>query len=429
MSRKIALFLTAVSLSASAWALDNRPLEPIDLPPSVEQGVDMVYIDQELAPRGYRPGEMIHDAAFGDPDAAPLDLLGPSNPLYTDLRRGFVRYQMRWGGLPQVEIPAGPVLKPGIDDERVALLRERLGLAPGTKYDEALARAVSEYQDVHGLKADGIAGAGTIASLNLGFEHYARVLLINLERARRLPVPGEQERYVVVDAGSAKLTMFERDRPVDSMKVGVGTAETATPMMAGYIRFAALNPYWNVPPELVNKIVAPAVVREGLVYLTDRKYEILSDWTEDAKPVDPNSVDWKALAAGQPTDLRFRRGPGPWNSMGKVKFMLPNDFGIYLHDYPDKTLFAKDDRWVSNGCIRLDDTDRLARFLYGDVPTANPEDVEKRVDLPRPVPVYMTYLTAQATPEGIRFLPDRYGRDRAVLARYFGGDRIASTAR
>lgn len=429
MSRKIALFLTVVSLSASAWALDNRPLEPIDLPPSVEQGVDMVYIDQELAPRGYRPGEMIHEAAFGGPDAAPLDLLGPANPLYTELRRGLVRYQMRWGGLPQIEIPTGPVLKPGIEGERVALLRERLGLTPGTKYDAELARVVTQYQDTHGLKADGIAGAGTVASLNLGSEHYERILLINLERAKRLPVPGAQERYVLVDAGSAKLTMFERDRPVDSMKVGVGTAETATPMMAGYIRFAALNPYWNVPPELVNKIVAPAVVREGLVYLTDRKYEILSDWTEDAKPVDPNSVDWKALAAGQPTGFRFRRGPGPWNSMGKVKFMLPNDFGIYLHDYPDKTLFDKDDRWVSNGCIRLDDTDRFARFLYGYVPTANPDDVEKRVDLPRLVPVYMTYLTAEATPDGVRFLPDRYGRDQAVLARYFGGDRIASATR
>ena len=429
MSRKIALFLTAVSLSASAWALDNRPLEPIDLPPSVEQGVDMVYIDQELAPQGYRPGEMIHDAAFGDTDSAPLDMFAAAHPLYTDLRRGFVRYQMRWGGLPQVDIPAGPTLKVGTEGDRVALLRERLGLPAGTKFDDQLARVVSEYQDVHGLKADGIAGASTIASLNLGSDYYQRLLVINMERAKRLPVPGEQRRYILVDAGSARISLYEDGRQVDSMRAIVGAAETATPMMAALMRFVSVNPYWNVPPELIHKTIAPNVLKEGLVYLSDRDYEIFSDWTDDAKKVDPTTVDWQALADGKESDLRFRRGPGPYNSMGKIKFMMPNDFGIYLHDYPDKAKFALDDRWISNGCVRVEDAQRLAKWIFGYMPEGHDPKVEENVDVPDPVPVYMTYLTAAPTREGVRFLTDHYHRDEAVLARYFGGDRIASTAR
>ncbi len=260
MSRKIALFLTALSLSASAYALDNRPLEPLDLPPSVEQGVDMIYIDQELAPSAQRQGDMVHDADFGDFDGAPLDFLGATHPLYTDLRRGLVRYEMDYGSLPQVKIPEGPALKLNSTGDRVALLRQRLGLPEGTKFDAALAEAVKKYQSVHGFKADGIAGNATIGSLNLGYKHYESVLLLNLERARRLPRTSETGRYILVDAGSAKLWMYENGRPVDSMRVIVGSHATETPMMAAQLKYLSLNPWWNTPPELVQSSVAPGVI-------------------------------------------------------------------------------------------------------------------------------------------------------------------------
>ena len=117
----------------------------------------------------------------------------------------------------------------------------------------------------------------------------------------------------------------------------------------------------------------------------------------------------------------MRRGPGPWNSMGEMKFNMPNDFGIYLHDVPDfeHDLFKKDDRWISNGCIRVEDAHRLAKWLFGDVPhpSGTPEE---NVDIPDPVPVYVTYLTAEATADGPKFRRDPYDRDPALLARYFG---------
>jgi hypothetical protein len=148
---------------------------------------------------------------------------------------------------------------------------------------------------------------------------------------------------------------------------------------------------------------------------------VLSDWTDDATPIDPATVDWQAVADGK-IQVRLRRGPGPWNSMGDMKFNMPNDFGIYLHDVPDpeRELFTKDDRWISNGCIRLEDAHRLAKWLFGDLPHAKDPKAEENVDLPEPVPVYITYLTAEAGPNGPKFRPDPYNRDPALLARYFG---------
>ncbi|HET7816585.1 MAG TPA: L,D-transpeptidase family protein [Sphingomicrobium sp.] len=430
--RQFVWIIAGLGLAFPAAAADRQPIEPIDVPPSIEQGLDMVYIDQEIAPSMSARDAQLQELGFSAGQAAPVDMFLPVHPLYTELRRGLVRYQLKWGDLPQVQVPAGPALKAGSGGERVALLRQRLGLAEGTKFDAALAAAVKEYQSVHGLKADGVAGAGTIDSLNLGFGHYRNVLLLNIERARRLPRTSEQGRYVLVDAGSARLTMYEGGKPVDSMRVIVGSKETETPMMAALMRFVSVNPWWNTPPDLAQKIVAPAVLREGLTYLTDRDYQVLSDWTDEAVPVDPATVDWQAVADGR-AELRLRRGPGPWNSMGDMKFMMPNDFGIYLHDVPDaeKARFATDDRWISNGCIRLEDADRLAKWLFGKVPQGRDPKIEENVDLAEPVPVYVTYLTAEAGADGPRFRKDPYNRDPALLARYFGEgeSKLAELAR
>ena len=428
--RRIVLILAGLSLSVPAFAAaTQQPIEPIEVPPSIEQGLDMVYIDREIAPSMEKRDAQLHDMGFNDFKAAPVDMFLPVHPLYTNLRRALVQYEMRWGDLPQVQIPAGPVLKLNSTGDRVALLRQRLGLPEGIKFDAALASAVKDYQGVHGFKADGVAGTSTIESLNRGFKYYEDVLLLNLERARRLPRTTESGRYILVDAGAATLWMYENGRPVDSMRVIVGSKVTETPMMAALLRYVSLNPWWNTPPELATKSVAPGVLKEGLKYLTDRDYQVLSDWTDEATPIDPATVDWQAVADGKAT-VRLRRGPGPWNSMGDMKFNMPNDFGIYLHDVPDfeKDLFTKDDRWISNGCIRLQDAHRLAKWLFGR-PMVADSKTEENVDLPDPVPVYVTYLTAEAGSNGPKFRPDHYNRDPALLARYFANQQqVASTA-
>jgi murein L,D-transpeptidase YcbB/YkuD len=246
------------------------------------------------------------------------------------------------------------------------------------------------------------------------------LLRMNLERARLIPAdPGP--RYVVVDAAGAKLWLFENGEIRDEMRVVVGRRGMQTPMMAGLIRFAVLNPYWNIPKDLVRDQIAPRVLREGTSYIEGRHFEVLSDFTPAAYTLDPSEVDWTAVASGaQP--LKMRQLPGQDNMMGAIKFMFPNRLGIYLHDTPAKGLFDASDRLKSSGCVRVEDAARLSRWLFGRQVLSSDPEPERRVDLTTPVPVYITYLTAVPQEGGIEYQPDVYGRDRQVTA-----DRAAAS--
>ena len=421
LKSNIMLFVAGLTLSAPASA-QRQPIEPVALPPAVEQGVDMVYVDPEISGNIRWRNTKLDNVTFARYAGAPLDLLQAINPLYTDLRGALVQYQKQWSSLPQFRLDTGPKLALGSEGERVTLLRERLGLAPGSRFDEPLHKQVAAYQRIHGLKTDGIVGDDVVTSLNRGALHYAQVLMINMERARRLPAPGELKRHIIVDTGSANVLMYEHGLLVDQMRAVVGSSATQTPMLAALIRYANVNPYWNVPPSLNMTLVAPRVLEQGLGYLSDRKYEVFADWSENAPLVDPATVDWQAVKDGK-LPLRIGRRPGPGNSMGDIKFMMPNDLGIYLHDTHDKTVFQKDDRWISNGCVRVEDAQRLAAWLFGAMPHVSNPNVETRVELTLPVPVFLTYLTAARSPDGVVFRSDHYGRDAAVLSRYFGAER------
>ena len=417
MHFRLTYLLLAIGLSGPAPAKPVQPIEPVEIPPSIQQGVDLIYIDPEIAPAVRKRDALLEELGIEDELGSAVDLLVPASSTYTQLRRGLARYRSEWSSLPQTNLAAGAVLKSGIKGERVALLRERLGLSAGNMFDEALARSVRRYQQVHGLKADGVAGEGTIASLNLGSQHYERVLMLNLDRARRLPTAAERERYILIDVGAAQLYLFEDGKVKDSMRVIVGKAASPTPMLAGLLRYASVNPYWNVPTDLVQTSIAPEVLAKGLTYLDAERLEVLSSWEDDAVAVDPATMDWTAAAEGK-IELRVRQLPGRANSMGDVKFMMPNDFGIYLHDTPDKWRFGNADRWISNGCVRLEDAPRLAKWLFGVMPEGKHPNVEEDVGLEKPVPVYITYLTAGASADGVTFRKDPYGRDPALLARH-----------
>src|SRR5437764_4277870 len=129
-------------------------LEPIDLPPAIEQGVDMIYIDEALVPKAVHDDGPMGDMTNAAWSGAPVDLFVSGNPIYTELRRGLVKYQQQWGNLPAIPVPVGPALKPGSTGEGVGLLRTRLGLAAGDRYDATLAANVKEFQSVHGAQAD-----------------------------------------------------------------------------------------------------------------------------------------------------------------------------------------------------------------------------------------------------------------------------------
>jgi L,D-transpeptidase YcbB len=234
-----------------------------------------------------------------------------------------------------------------------------------------------------------------------------RRLRLNLERSRLLP--GPYVSHIVVDAASGRLWYYQAGKEAGMMRVVVGKPSSQTPMLAGMLQWAILNPYWNIPVDLTQTSVAPKVLAGRS--LTSMRMEALSDWSETATKLNPKNIDWRAVASGK-QQLRVRELPGPGNAMGRAKFMFPNDSGIYLHDTPDKALLTKPSRHFSNGCVRLEDAPRLGQWLLGRSIVANGKDPEQAVPLRAPVPVYLTYLTATQDSKGqLIFLNDVYGRD------------------
>jgi len=363
----------------------------------------MRYIDPGLAPGTASARPMLDALAAAPSLAAHLASAARRNPAYDGLVRGLAAYRTHWSRLPQFRLTG----------TQTGPLRLRLGLNAAGGADAGLASRLRDFQAVHALPVTGRADPATIAALNRGAGHYERLILANIERARAIPAaPGR--RYILVDTASARLWMVEDGRLRDSMKVIVGKRAMPTPEMAGLIRYAMLNPYWNLPPDLIRER-ARGAVRRGPGAISGERLQVLSDWSPQARPLDPRRVDWRAVGAGR-RFVNLRQLPGPQNMMGRIKFMMPNDLGVYLHDTPLRDLFAGADRRQSSGCIRLEDAQRLARWLFqGPAPRGNGAP-EQRIDLPEPVPVYITYLTALPSRGGIVFRPDSYGRDPALLA-------------
>ena len=364
-----------------------------DRPPA---RVEMRYFDPSLAPAAKSPRELL-DAAASAPSLASVLR---RNPAHDGLVRGLALYRATWGRLPQVRIPAAP------GPAQQAALRRRLGVAGGGN----LPAGLREFQRVHGLAVTGLADAATVAALNAGAAHYERLIERNIERARAIPArPGG--RMVLVDTAGARLWMIEDGRIVDSMRAVVGKRDMPTPNLASTIRYATLNPYWIVPPDLIRER-ARKVLRRGAGVLAAERLQVLSDWSPRARELRASAVNWRAVAAGK-SYVNLRQRPGPANMMGRVKFMLDNPYGVYLHDTPLRDLFARADRHESSGCVRLEDAARFARWLFRGAPPRPNGAPEQQVALPEPVPVYITYLTALPTRDGVRFQPDVYGRDHA----------------
>ena len=241
-----------------------------------------------------------------------------------------------------------------------------------------------------------------------------RLLAVNLERARVLPAG--TGRYVIVNPPAARLYMYENGQVVDSMRVVAGRPDpiAQTPMMNAYIRYIALNPYWNSPPDITARRLAPNVVARGRTYLNEKGYELVDQFGDDAHVLNPMSVDWRAVVAGR-VQVNLRQKPGPANSMGRMKFMFPNAQGIWLHDTPEKEKIEEAARLQSNGCVRLEDAPRFARWLFnGRPPKPQGAKPEQKVDLPAPVPIYITYLTAVPSGTSIVYFDDFYGKDRTA---------------
>ncbi len=385
------------------------------------------------------PAEALRAAVEDAGLTGALAVRRPSGPEYAGLREA-----LRWcedaiarGGWPAV--PPGPSIRPGTAGPMVKALRERLEAsgelapsdplrAPGSAYlyDESVAAAVRRFQARHGLAVDGVTGLETQAVLNVTAEERLAQVKVNLERWRWLP-RDFGPRYIVVNAADFRLRMIEGGRTILEMPVVVGKAANRTPVFDEIMTTIEINPAWNVPPTIASTEILENA-RADAEYLSRLGYKLLAHWGEDAAEIDPAALDWSSLSE-ETFPYRVRQAPGPVNSLGRLAFMFPNPWAIYLHDTPLRYLFDRASRSFSHGCIRIARPLDLAVELLRDDPAWTREGIlaaiktgaSREVLIPRPVPIYILYLTAWRDETGaFQFRKDIYGRDR-TLARAMAG--------
>jgi len=334
--------------------------------------------------------QAIRQAQFGGPPA----LLRVDHMLSTV----FVRYAQA------MRAPSRGILYGSDELARPTAVNEILAEAASAP---ALVRHLRNVSDVNPVYAQMRDAAWNLARMTGGVADQR--VVTNLERARAFPSSG---RFAVVDVVSQRLFMFEDGQVRDSMKVIVGKRKTPTPMIASVIHYTTVNPNWNVPDDLVQSLIAPNVLKQGEAYLNDRGYEVVLNWSPDPPRLSASSINWQAVASGRER-IRVRQKPNAANSMGNYKFPFANGLGIYLHDTPNKIPFADANRWISNGCVRLEDAPRFARWLHGRVPWSNSSAPEQHVQIDKGVPIFLTYLTVRSDGARLTYLDDPYGLDGA----------------
>ncbi len=411
------LLLTDAYLILGSHLLGGR-IDPISLDP-----------DWHPSRREVNLGTVLLEALEQQPIKKSLHRLLPDHPDYFRLRGALARYRniLNNGGWPLV--PEGPTMRIGDAGERIAALRERLILAgdhdeiTGTDeltFDEALEAAVIRFQRRHGLEPDGLVGRETLAQLNTSVEQRLQQVMINMERWRWLP-GNLGDRYILVNIANFELDVIENGEPVMNMRVIVGRHYRRTPVFTGQMTYLVFSPFWNIPPGITANDVLPQV-RRDIGYLAKNNIRVFRGWGADAVEIDPAAVDWSQITARN-NPYRFRQDPGPNNSLGRVKFMFPNRFNVYLHDTPARELFTRVQRDFSSGCIRVEKPVELTEYLLAGRPewtrqaitAAMQRPVERTVTLPNPIPVHILYWTAWAKEDGtIHFRRDIYNRDQRL---------------
>ncbi len=376
---------------------------------------------------GIDPDSALADLLDATDPAAALEDLAPRLPIYRDLRRALaqLREVERKGGWPAVA--GGPTLEFGSAGRRVAQLRARLRASgdlaarrvDDADFDAELEAAVRRFQVRHGLEADGVVGPRTLAALSVSVGERIAQVRANLERMRWVAreLSGD---YLLVDIAGFAAQLWLNDTLAWSARVVVGRPFRRTPEFRATMTYLVLNPEWNIPPTILREDVLPKVIRNP-DYLSRHDMRVL-DWAGHA--IDPTSIDWSPYRS-RPRAFPYQivQAPGPNNPLGRIKFMFPNDFSVYLHDTPARALFEKTVRAFSSGCIRTENPLALARLLLTDGehgPEADLRDAiasgkTRTVPLRRQVPVLLLYFTAVAADGDVQFRPDLYQRDGAII--------------
>lgn len=358
------------------------------------------------ATRRPAPAALLEGVANAANPSAFLAQLAPDGRRYNALKAGLARYREieRSGGWPRV--PPGPTARPGMRGPRVALIKQRLAatgdlrsIGDSELFDEALAEATRRFQRRHGLKDDGIVGADTVAEMNVSVRDRIEQIVINLERRRWLAAY-LGDRYIYLNIADNDLKLVEKDRTVHTARVIVGKPYQQTPVFSATMTQIEINPYWNVPRSIAVNELWP-IFRRNPGYAAANDYIIQGE--------------------------SIRQKPGPKNALGAIAFRFPNPHNVYLHDTPAKSLFDREARYFSHGCMRVEFPLKLALLLLGNqdggiwteqrINSIIATRKQTVIDLKRPIAVHVTYLTAWAERDGtVHFRPDVYKRDPALKA-------------
>ena len=350
--------------------------------------------------------------AFGDAPNEPYVRLQAALEQYLQIAEN--------GGWPT--LPGGPTIEPGSDESRVTALARRLAvtgdLDAGERvfavYDDELQAAVRRFQARHGLETDALVGRKTLQALNVPVERRIAQLRLNTERSRRVFAPGLSD-FLLVNVPAFEATLLRDGEALMTTKVIVGETETETPLFTAQMKHVVINPTWTVPYSIASKELLPKIQRDP-GFLVRGGYDVFD---RDNRRVDPATIDWMSLHENY-FPYTFVQRPGCANELGRIKFVFPNDFGVFMHDTPSKHLFARDTRAFSHGCIRMDNPIGFAHrvlepegWTREDIVTQLETTETVTVPLSEPISVIVTYLTALVDESGsVYFYRDIYGRDK-----------------
>ena len=416
---KLAALETAFSAAAIKYAQDafGGRINPLQ-----------VNKDWTIEPKRINEADLLVKlAASPDPARILLDL-SPKQREFVALRSALSKF---YSGDEVVDaaitIPQGVTLKPGMKDERVTLLRQRLDVPepdiPETagadakvdiSYDEPLVAAVETFQGSLGLEADGVIGPATIAALNGGSATTQQDIIANIERWRW--EPDDYGRFEVeVNIPEFRLWIKKDGEVVHTTRVVVGRPQNQTPVFNNSIKHIVVNPYWNVPSSIATNEIKPHLLANP-GYLDGQNMEMLSG----GKVINASAIDWTQTNIN---NFHIRQRPGSGNALGQIKFLFPNQHDVYLHDTPSKSLFARTFRAYSHGCVRVENPMEFAAALLKLEPTLTAETLEasfgpkeRWFNLENHIPVHLSYFTLRVDEDGtIRSYGDVYGANKKLI--------------
>ncbi len=384
--------------------------------------------------------EVLDSIAIRSDPAAYLRSFQPDQPQFKALRHMLIELRGGKDEKKVVQIPDGPVLKKGVENEQVALLRKRLEVASSSGdsgavnenlFDDTVDAAVKDFQKDHGVAPDGLVGAGARRMMNQQHHEMAnpgkvKLILLNMERWRWLP-HDLGAFYVNVNVPEFMLKVVDEDKIVHTARVVVGKPEKQTPIFSNEMQEVVFNPFWNVPNSIKTEEIRPYLRDEGAwLFGGGWNTSVLQNHNLriniGGKEVDPATIDWGRVDI---RSLNIYQPPGPDNVLGNVKFVFPNKHDVYMHDTPQKFLFAKPVRAESHGCMRVQNPDQLAAVLLkrdqgwtqGRIASAIANGYDQHVKLNQKIPVYITYFTARVNEDGsLETFGDLYGHDARMAA-------------